>query len=230
MKNFLRTHKHVWVCAYLLFYFPAFFWLENREVSHYTVIQSSWDAAIPFLEIFIIPYLFWFVYQIAAVVFFLFREKSEYYKLTACLFLGMTVFLIVSYLMPNRLTLRPSEFERSNIFTAMVQFLYAIDTPTNVFPSIHVYNSLCVAEAVLDSRALRDRRGIRIGSVVTSALIILSTVFLKQHSLVDVAGAFVMAGFFHWAVYLEGYRTMWAFLCGSPRLGRLGLSHPRQRK
>lgn len=54
----------------------------------------------------------------------------------------MTIFLIVSYAYPNAQHLRPVEFPRDNIFTDVVRWLYKTDTPTNILPSIHVFNSL----------------------------------------------------------------------------------------
>ena len=189
MKEFLQKYKHAWVMLYLLIYFPAFFWLENRHVHKYTVIQSSLDGYIPFMEIFIVPYFLWFAFVAIWVLYFFFTDKKGYYKLTAFLFTGMTIFLIWSWLFPNQLHLRPTTFERDNIFVTMVQFLYQIDTSTNVFPSIHVYNSLGIAIAVLDSEALKDRKGIRISTVLIAASIVLSTMFLKQHSILDVLWA-----------------------------------------
>ena len=84
--------------------------------------------------------------------------------------MGMTVFLIVSYVYPNVLHLRPSEFPRENVFTDMVRWLYRTDTPTNVLPSIHVFNSLAVHMSLTNCEALRDHKGVKIwiiGSYIT---------------------------------------------------------------
>lgn len=99
-------------------------------------------------------------------------------------------------------------FTRDNIFIRMVQHLYAIDTPTNVFPSIHVFNSLGIAITVLNSNRLRNFRAVRIGSVVLATLIVLSTMFLKQHSLIDVTGGCVMAAALYWLIYQCGYQRI----------------------
>ena len=68
----------------------------------------------------------------------------------------MTLFLIVSYVYPNGLNIRPVEFANDNIFTDVVQLLYRHDTPTNVLPSIHVFNSLCIHLALANSKMLRQ--------------------------------------------------------------------------
>ena len=100
--------------------------------------------------------------------------------------MGMTIFLIVSYVYPNVLHLRPHEFPRDNIFTDLVKFIYRTDTPTNVLPSIHVFNSLAIHMSLSNCQSLKDRKGVRIGSLILTILIIMSTMFLKQHSVIDV--------------------------------------------
>ena len=109
--------------------------------------------------------------------------------------MGMTIFLIVSYIYPNVLHLRPSEFPRENVFTDMVRWLYRTDTPTNVLPSIHVFNSLAVHMSLTNCEALRDHKDVRYGSLVLTLLIILSTMFLKQHSVIDVCCGATLALF-----------------------------------
>ena len=105
----------------------------------------------------------------------------------------MTVFLVVSTVYPHGHYLRPRVFERDNIFITLVKGLYLIDTPTNLFPSIHVYNSLGVHLAVINSEKLKEKRWLRRGSFVLMSAIIASTMFLKQHSVFDVITGCVMA-------------------------------------
>ena len=83
--------------------------------------------------------------------YFYFKNKDEYFKLCAMLFTGMTVFLVISTIYPNGHYLRPAYFEHNNIFIQMVKWLYATDTPTNLFPSVHVFNSIAVNIAVWHS-------------------------------------------------------------------------------
>ena len=111
--------------------------------------------------------------------------------------------MFISTLMPNGLDLRPEVFARDNIFVDMVRLLYRADTSTNVFPSLHVYNSLAVCIAVHESEALKKHKKICLGAYMIAGLIILSTMFLKQHSVIDVIGAFMMAYFLYQFVYAE---------------------------
>lgn len=176
------------ILIYSIVYTLLFAYLEQRTVYGYHVVHTVFDDAIPFCEYFVIPYLLWFPYMILAVLYFIFvnKNKHEYYQLVFNLMMGMTIFLIVSYVYPNVQHLRPSEFPRENMFTEMVRWLYRTDTPTNILPSIHVFNSLAIHMSLTNCEALRERRGVRFASLTLTVLIILSTMFLKQHSVIDV--------------------------------------------
>ena len=61
-----------------------------------------------------------------------------------------------------------------------------MDTPTNVLPSIHVSSTVSIILAVRVSESLKNRRAVKTVIYIVSALIILSTMFIKQHSIYDV--------------------------------------------
>jgi len=209
MKQFYEKYKHaIPLIMYALLYVTWFVALEQRNVRNYTVIHMKIDDYIPFCELFIIPYFLWFLYVATVVVYFFFTNKKEYYRLCVFLFTGMTVFLIVSTVFPNGQHLRPSYFTRDNVFTHLVAFLYRSDTATNICPSIHVYNSLAAHIAVSKAGKLQNHKNIQIGSCILSSSIILSTVFLKQHSMFDVITACVMAIIVYAFVYLADYSTL----------------------
>lgn len=171
-----------------------FFLLERYVIKGYHIIQSPLDAFIPFNELFIIPYLLWFPFIAVSVLYFIFRDRTECYRLCGTLIAGMTVFLLVSTFYPNGVALRPvlSELGRDNLFLDLVAGLHKADTSTNVCPSIHVYNSLAVCFAFFASPHLKGKRLLKAGILVLTVLICMSTVFLKQHSVIDVIWAFVL--------------------------------------
>ena len=110
-------------------------------------------------------------------------------------FLALTFFLseLIWFLIPNGQDLRPSVMPRDNFLTRWVAGLYAIDTNTNVFPSVHVVGSVGAALAVWDSPRLRAHPLLRWGVPVLAALICISTLFIKQHSILDVVSGLVLS-------------------------------------
>ena len=199
--TFCQKYKHGLLLLYLFLYLPWFSWLEQTVTNHFHVIHMPIDDKIPFNEYFIIPYLLWFAYVAVAVLYFLLKNKDEFYRLCAFLFIGMTIFLIISTVYPNGHHLRPVVFERDNIFTDMVKGLYLADTPTNLFPSIHVYNSIGVNIAVWHCTDFKENKWLRYGSAVFMISIVLSTMFLKQHSVFDVITGIVLSVFMYTVVY-----------------------------
>lgn len=202
-REFCSSYKALVIMAvYCVLYLIAFFYLEERNTSFY-VIRFGIDAYIPFCEYFIVPYVLWFGYVALSVVYFCIKDQEEGNKLVAFLIAGMTIFIIVSAIFPNGHYLRPKTFARDNIFIDMVKKLYIVDTSTNVLPSIHVYNSLAVMITVWRTKLLKKHRVVKAGLLLLGASIICSTVLLKQHSMLDVMVAFILAALVYTVCYHE---------------------------
>ena len=202
MKKYYGRYKHaIPLIIYAAIYCVWFAWLERTVVHPDTIIHMKIDDMIPFCELFVIPYFLWFGYVSIVVLYCFFKNKQEYYKTCVFLFTGMTAFLVISTLWPNGHHLRPYIMPRDNIFSSLVAHLYNMDTPTNLWPSIHVYNSIGAHLAVVHSQKLAKNKAIRSGSFILCVSIVLSTVFIKQHSMFDVLTAFVMAATMYVVVY-----------------------------
>lgn len=206
VKELLYRYRHGWILLYLVIYQIWFVYVERTVTRRFHIVHMAVDDYIPFIEIFIVPYLLWFGYVAFAIAWFFFKDVQDFYKICTFLFVGMTVFLVISTVYPNGHYLRPRVFERDNIFITMVKGLYMIDTPTNLFPSIHVYNSLGVHLAVMHSDKLKEKKWVRRISFVLMCTIIASTMFLKQHSVFDVVTGCVMALIMYTLVYAREWQ------------------------
>ena len=113
------------------------------------------------------------------------KDGRYYYPLGLNLAIGMTLFIIVSYVWPNAIAIRPTVMPRDNIFTRLVAFLYMTDTPTNVLPSIHVYDSIGMHWGMCQTEFFRTHKRARRNSFILMILILLATLFIKQHSIID---------------------------------------------
>ncbi|MBR5010988.1 MAG: type IV secretory system conjugative DNA transfer family protein, partial [Clostridia bacterium] len=85
--------------------------------------------------------------------------------------------------LPRKIHCFLDEFANSNIFTAIVGFLYTFDTPTGVCPSLHVAYSLGIASAWVKEKGVS--KWWKSFVVFAVIMICLSTMFIKQHSAVD---------------------------------------------
>lgn len=199
---FYKQHKEALLTAALgAVYLIWFFFLERHVTNNYHIIHVALDDYIPFCEYFIIPYLLWFGYVLFFWIYFYKKERVLSRKLTAFLFTGMFAALLFCTIYPNGTDFRPVVDPGKNVCSALVYMLYGADTPTNVLPSIHVYNSLAIHIAVMQSETLRKHKYVRFASLLLCISICMATLFLKQHSFVDVLAASVMAYAVYGAVY-----------------------------
>lgn len=208
IKDFIYKYKHGWTFIYVLFYMPWFIYLEKTVTENYTIIHLPIDDKIPFCEYFIIPYYLWFAFVPAVMIYLLLYSKEEFYEACAFLFIGMTIFLIICTVWPNGVNLRQDISYRNNICADIVRSLYKTDTSTNVFPSMHVFNTLGCLIAMLKSKGLKGRYLLKGLSTVLSILIVLATMFLKQHSIIDVIGGFALAAIMYLLVYVPKWKKI----------------------
>ncbi len=199
----LNTEKfsHVKLLFYWLFYAVAFFFVErigtNRD---WKIMYSSLDDYIPFCEFFVIPYLFWFVFLAGMILYTFFFEVPAFKKLMWYIIVTYTVTIIIYLIYPTAQELRPESFARDNVCTRFLAWFYTFDTNTNVNPSLHVIGSFAVMYAARHSERFSSR-GWKIAFTVTALLISISTVFVKQHSIIDVICGILVSMFFYPFIY-----------------------------
>ncbi len=210
MKQLIKKYGHAAAILYLPFYLFCFFGLERRNTDDIYIVESELDALIPFCEWFVIPYFLWFAYIAVTVLYFFFTNRRDFTRLCVFLFAGMTICLIIYYIWPNGQNLRPdlAALGRENIFTRILAGLYTTDTSTNVCPSIHTLNSVGACIAIYHSRALKDKKWIRYGSLILTISICLSTVFLKQHSIIDVFCALALSIVMYLIAYVPKFKRI----------------------
>lgn len=175
----------------LLLFWPvfglAFLALERfRPHAAYHVMHCALDDAIPFSEWALIPYLLWFVYLIGALAYAFFQDVPAFRRMMRFVIVTYTAATVVYFIYPTQQLLRPEAFAHDNALTRAVAWFYTFDTNTNVCPSLHVIGSAAALFALRDGPRLRKRAWWQAASVILALCISLSTVFMKQHSILDV--------------------------------------------
>ncbi len=192
-KQFWAERKYAWWALFVPIYLAVFFLIELYidGSEPYWVSYAPLDDLIPFIDVFVIPYYFWYPLLVAVGLYGLFKEGEAFkrYMLLLCItFFAAQIFFVI---LPNGQDLRPEYFENDNVFTQLIGAIYSVDTNTNVFPSIHVIGALVAFIGVLDFKTLKHRKFVCIFTGIIAVLISLSTVFIKQHSILDIAGGIV---------------------------------------
>ncbi|WP_129724399.1 phosphatase PAP2 family protein [Xylanivirga thermophila] len=197
VKKFIRGHSHF----YLLFIFvPLLMWFsycEKNIVPEY-ILHTALDNKIPFIKVFIIPYVIWYFYVAFGLIYTGINSKEAFYRLLIFISGGMAVCYILYMLFPNGQDLRP-DITETDMLSRAIKFLYTIDTPTNVCPSIHVFNSIGVDAALRNLYAFSNNK--KKISFFLMISICLSTIFVKQHSIIDVIYGTLLAAIFYIPLY-----------------------------
>lgn len=154
-------------------------------------MTTKWDALIPFEPLWMLPYLitflFWF-YLYTTVA----KEGPEAtYRLVAADCCGKLVCLIFFVVMPTT-NVRP-EVVGDGFIPFVVRFVYWIDAPRNLFPSLHCFIAWLGTRQMLEAKRPRHRVLVSVLCVIGSLIVFASTLFTKQHVLADVASGVALA-------------------------------------
>lgn len=185
-----------WLVFGLSFY--ALEWLVPERQYH--VMYHPIDDLIPFCELFLIPYLFWFVFMVGAYFYTYFANPAAFRRMMLFTILTYGGGLLMFVLYPTCQNLRPLVFERDNLLTQVMAWFYTCDTSTNVCPSLHVCGSLAAAFGFVDTKRF-STPGWKAAIYIVALTICISTVFVKQHSIIDTVFGFVFSGYAWLLIY-----------------------------
>ncbi len=184
--------SHLWYLLYWPLYGTFFYLVEQIWTDRdWLYMWCPVDDVIPFCEWFVFPYMFWFVFLCGMLFFTLLFEPRSFRRMMVFIAITYSVTMIVYLICPTAQNLRPdlSTLGRDNVLVRFMEDFYAFDTNTNVCPSIHVIGSVAVLFTGMNSEFFRKRTGWQVFFWITTILISISTVFLKQHSILDVLWA-----------------------------------------
>lgn len=170
-------------------YLLIFFWVEKVVPTEgYWVSYLPIDDKIPFLEGFAVFYFVWYAMLGALGLHLLFFNAAGFRRYMIFIGVSFSAAMLFCLAFPNGQDLRPDleTLGRDNLFTRMMASIYRADTNTNVLPSVHVIGAFAVLFGAWHDPAVRRLRWAIPVTAVLTVLVSLSTVFVKQHSLLDV--------------------------------------------
>ena len=193
MKELIKKRHLIPIAVWFVIYMGLFGFLEIVPPKDVHLIHCALDDRIPNMAIFIYPYVSWFPYIVVCAVLAIKNlDDRQFKKAVLVLTTGMNIFLFISYVWPTGLDFRESiVYDLHTLSGNLLKFVQTVDTPKSVFLSMHVYVTLVLQYTLEMQKKLVPAWGIWVGRVL-AVLIVLSTMFTKQHSAVDVTAAIVM--------------------------------------
>ncbi len=153
---------------------------------YFWILKTPLDDLIPVVKPFIIPYITLNPLIYASALLFLFFRVKIFQSAA----LSMTLVFLISfffYAFLQTYVERP-QLAGNDFFTQLMVQTYASDNPFNDFPSLHVSLSTILA---IHWWKVDRRIGLPVGLWVV--LIIMSTMFVKQHYVLDVVAGLILA-------------------------------------
>lgn len=205
VKDYIHKYPHVLMFLYFPIYLTWFFVLEQLIVTDYWVSWLPIDDRIPFLPGFILPYVLWFPNVILPAFLLYFSDTGAFKRYGWYVIIAFSLGMLICGAFPNGQNLRPQLPQEKDFFTSWVALIYAADTNTNVLPSLHVVGCVGTACCVCDcARRHPLLRRWRIPLLLLQVLITASTVFVKQHSMLDLLAGLALGGLVAWGVWRKG--------------------------
>lgn len=200
IRDFIKSKKHFLTLTIFLILTLWFAYLKKTIIPTH-IMDSYIDSKIPFIKEFVIAYYFWFAYMAIGFVYLGFVSKKDFYKLELFLALGMSISFIIFIVYPNAQFPRPA-VKGNDVFSFLVNFIYSHDGTNNVFPSIHVCNAIGVHLALVNCESFKNKVTLKYLSLFAMLSICASTVFIKQHSIIDVIGGILLASIIYSCIYI----------------------------
>ncbi|MBS3108167.1 phosphatase PAP2 family protein [Candidatus Woesearchaeota archaeon] len=166
-----------WLGCYLLFNFIT----SLRETYN---PGFAFETSIPFIPEFVFIYLM--VFLVIFVPFFFVRKMDFYFAMAKSYIFVIIVSCIIYLLYPAELP--RYEYAMDTFSGWALNLLYAFDMPHNLLPSMHVSMAF-LSSFIVNSYS--KKYGIFL--IALSVLISISTLFIKQHYILDVVTGFILA-------------------------------------
>ena len=166
-----------------LVYFALYFITEYLNPNNSgTAVSCSLDYKIPFLEIFVIPYVGWYLLIAVSLLYFALYNVENFKRLQIFIIVTQITAMVIYIIFPNFQPLRPDVYPRDNFLTDIVALLQTADTNSNVCPSLHVAYSIGISSIWLKEKDAAW--WVKTLVVIFCILVCLSTAFIKQHSVI----------------------------------------------
>lgn len=184
----------------IYFTLMTIFIIVNNNVVGKFDMYSPIDNLIPFVPAFVIAYYAWYGFFFLTALHFFLHSKDDFEKTILSINLSMIIALLIYILFPNYQSLRPTVYA-ADFFSQTVKALQSFDSSASVLPSLHVSICLTLFLGIKESLCFKHRPKIKLFSLVIAILICMSTVFIKQHSIIDVVAGLILSLFIYFIVY-----------------------------
>lgn len=167
----------------------AIYWgtkaISGNAVHH--SIPVSFEDAIPFAPEWVTIYTATFIFWILGLAVCMRQERELCFRMFTGIYIAELICAVFFIAVPTVID-RP-EVTGGVYYDRLLAQLYAADQPTNLFPSMHCMFAYMVFRGFMIAKLDKP---VVIGSGLFAALVCASTVFVKQHFLLDTFAGIIL--------------------------------------
>ncbi|WP_406686453.1 phosphatase PAP2 family protein [Rossellomorea vietnamensis] len=167
--------------------------LLNTDTREAVILSTQLDEWIPFVPVFIVPYILWYAFILGYLFYFWYKDVPTFLKTLGIIFIGELVCFVIYFYFQT--TVPRPELMGDGLFIDLVRMIYSHDQPYNAFPSIHVLTTFAI---ILGNFNIKNKHLFHTVFVpVMGSLIIVSTLFVKQHFVLDMVSSIFLTTFIY---------------------------------
>ena len=193
MKELIKKidFKVILASILLVAFQSIIFFLTKPFIHDPYILGSILDNTIPYVPHFIWIYIFWYFMLFAVPYYIASKSKVSLYKYITTYLITTIIAGLIFVLFPNSVI--RADITGTDIANKLVSIIYKMDTPAiNCLPSIHCLFSYLFILAVFDAKKSTSNLMKTIITIL-SILVILSTLFIKQHVIYDAVASLILA-------------------------------------
>lgn len=187
-SKFKIDWKIVLIIVLTIIFQCSCYWFGKLFFDKAIVIGCFVDDAIPFVSQFVYFYFIWFPLLVIVPYVIAYYDKEKFFKYITTVLISCFIAGLIFIFFPT--TIVRYEGDLSLFSGFIIEVIYKLDTPLSCIPSIHVLTSFAFMLGVFKSEKIP--KAFRVFVYIVAFLIILSTMFIKQHVFYDVISAILI--------------------------------------
>lgn len=168
--------------------FLAYFCTKYIHIRDFVDMALPIDHRIPVRSEWVVPYVLSYVYWALGYIAICRVGREKCRELCRADLIAKIIATVCFVLIPTTL---PRDPVPGGVFGWVLNLVYALDSPYNLFPSMHCLFSWLIARELMGIKKFSPV--IRWGAVVFSFMVFASTVFTRQHFIIDIPAGMAVA-------------------------------------
>lgn len=190
--KFVPVYSILPICLYILVYcvtyFGAGFIIKHFNMKmHFPGIYI--DNYIPYISLFVIPYCLFYLYIVLGPVLVARYNEYIFYRFILAGIIGSCIGFVTFLIKPTHVI--SNQIIAENFLDHILLFLRGCDYSARCCPSFHCFLAALVFIPIASCDNIKYE--IKVKSFIISFLIILSTVLIKQHVIIDSISGVLLA-------------------------------------